>query len=295
MIRYSINDLEKITDIKAHTIRMWEKRYGIVSPKRTSTNIRYYLDKDVKKLLNISTLKKYGLRISKIMELGDEEINEKILELTSEKGGLDAQINNLFVSMIEFDEDHFEKTVADSILKIGFEDTITNILYPFLHKVGVLWQVGSIIPAQEHFASNLIRRKLLVVIEAKKNYIKSDAKTFLLFLPEKELHEIGLLFCYYIIRKYGHKVIYLGQDTPFNDLIKTKKITGANFLMTHLVSPSVPYRACEYIENISKTFPDITIFVAGKQACKEKIKDTPENIFVIREIDEFKKMLDNFI
>ncbi len=294
MIKYSINDLEKITDIKAHTIRIWEKRYNLVKPKRTSTNIRYYLDEDVKKLLNISTLKRYGLKISDIMKMDSGEINEKIIELSSSNEDHEGQINNLFISMIELNEESFNKIMADSILKIGLEKTVMYILYPFLEKIGILWQVGSIIPAQEHFISSLIRQKLIVAIDAQAKASKEHAKTFLLFLPEDELHELGLLFYNYLLRKYGHKVIYLGQTTPFEDLIKTQKIVNADFLLTHLVTAAVPYKACEYIENISKTFPDKTIFVTGKQACDVK-SDTPKNIMIIRNSNEFKSFLNHYI
>ncbi len=294
MIKYSINDLEKISGIKAHTIRMWEKRYCIFSPKRTSTNIRYYLDEDVKKLLNISTLRNYGLKISEIIKMDSVEINQKVLDLSGSLGGYEGQINNLFVSMIELNEDIFEKIMSDSILRIGFEKTVIHIIYPFLEKIGILWQVGSIIPAQEHFICNLIRQKLIVVNDAHKNIINKKAKTFLLFLPEDELHELGLLFYSYMLKKYGHKVVYLGQSTPFNDLIKTQQIIDADFLLTHLVTATVPYKACEYIENISKTFPEKTIFVTGKQAC-DYSEDAPQNILIIRNTEAFKEVLDNFV
>ncbi len=294
MIKYSINDLEKITGIKAHTIRMWEKRYCVVTPKRTSTNIRYYLDEDVKKLLNISTLKNYGLKISEIMKMDSAGINEKVVELTSNIGDYDSQINNLFVSMIELCEESFEKRLSDSILKLGFENTVIHILYPLLEKIGILWQVGSIIPAQEHFISNLIRQKLLVAIDAQSKIVKRDAKTFLLFLPEKELHELGLLFYYYLLKKYGHRVIYLGQTTPFEDLIKIQQIKDADFFLTHLVTSTVPYKICEYIENLSKSFPNKTIFIAGKQACEHK-EETPDNIMIIKNTNEFKEMLNHYI
>ncbi len=294
MLKYTINDLEKITGVKAHTIRMWEKRYCVVSPKRTSTNIRYYLDEDVKKILNVSTLRKYGLKISEIMKMPSEEINEKVVELSGRVGDYEGQINNLFISMIEFNEDDFNKIISDSILKIGFEKTVMYILYPFLEKIGVLWQVGSVFPAQEHFISNLIRQKLIVAIDAQPKTKKSDAKTFLLFLPDNELHEIGLLYYNYLLKKHGHKVIYLGQTTPFEDLIKTQKIINADFFLTHLITSAVPYKACEYIKNISKSFPGKKIFVTGKQACEQE-SDTPENIIILRNSGEFKEFLYHFI
>lgn len=294
MIKYTITDLEKITGIKAHTLRIWEKRYQIITPNRTPSNARYYLDEDVKKILNISTLKKFGLKISEIIKMDSREINKKVLELSSSISNYDSQINNLFVSMIEFHRDNFEKIVSNSILKIGFEDTFIKILFPLLDKIGILWQVGSIIPAQEHFISNLIRQKLIIAIDAQNDAPKSNAKTFLLFLPSDEWHELGLLFYYYLLKKDGHEVLYLGQSTPFEDLIKTQTIKNADFIFTHLVTRTVPYKACEYIKNLSQTFPSKTIFISGKRACEEVI-DIPENIIIVKDMMKFKEILHHYI
>lgn len=290
MIRYSINDLEKITGIKAHTIRIWEKRYRVVIPRRTDTNIRYYNDEDLKKLLNISTLNKHGLRISEIIKLGNDNLRDKILEISSNTNDYESSINNLVVSMIEMDEDKFEKVLASAIIKIGFEKTITHIIYSFLEKVGILWQVGTINPAQEHFITNLIRQKLIIAIDGQESSPKPDAKTFLLFLPENELHELGLLFYTYIIKKSGHRVIYLGQSVPLQDVLEVIKIRNADYMITYFVAALESREIPEYLRKISEGFAHKDIFIAGCQV-PDIINNMPDNIKPLQDAEEFKSYL----
>ncbi len=290
MIRYSINDLEKITGIKAHTIRIWEKRYNVVNPERTNTNIRYYNDEDLKKLLNISTLNKHGFKISEIVKMGNERLCEKIVELSNASSDYEGYINNLVISMIEMDEDKFEKVLSSAIIKMGFEKTVTHIIYTFLNKVGILWQVGTINPAQEHFTTNLIRQKLIIAIDGQDNSPRPDAKTFLLFLPENELHELGLLFYSYIIKKAGHKVIYLGQSVPLSDILEVIKIRSADFIITYFVAAMEANDIPNYLTRISEGFDHKDIFIAGYQV--GQITDNlPENVKAIQDAEEFKSYL----
>jgi len=290
MIRYSINDLEKITGIKAHTIRIWEKRYNVVDPERTETNIRYYNDDDLKKLLNISTLNKHGFKISDIIKMGADRLCEKIIEISNKSCDYESYINNLVVSMIEIDDDKFEKVLSSAIIKMGFEKTVTHIIYTFLEKVGVLWQVGTINPAQEHFITNLIRQKLIIAIDGQDTSPRSDAKTFLLFLPENELHELGLLFYTYIIKKAGHKVIYLGQSVPLKDVLEIIKIRKADYIVTYFVSALETKNIPAYLKIISEGFSHKDIFIAGYQA-RQISEKLPPNIILLQDADEFKSYL----
>src|SRR5687767_12010123 len=164
MGKYSIKELEHISGIKAHTIRIWEKRHGIIKPLRTPTNIRYYTDEDLKKIINVSLLNSHGLKISKIATMRLEEINSKVLEITEVKPEADAYIDQLVVAMIDIEEESFEKILASVIKKFGFERSITEVVYAFMEKIGVLWQTGNITPAHEHFISNLIRQKIITSI-----------------------------------------------------------------------------------------------------------------------------------
>jgi len=234
MVRYSIKDLEKLSGIKAHTIRIWEKRYKLVEPARTSTNIRYYTDEDLKKLLNVSMLNRYGFRISNIVAMSQEEMNRRLTDISLHDSDYDLEVENLVLSMIELDESRFERILSSSIVKYGFEETMTGILHRFFEKIGVLWQTGTITPAQEHFVSNLIRQKLIKAIDNLKFPDAINLKSFLLFLPENEYHEIGLLFFHYLIKKHGHQVIYLGQNVPIHDLKEIATLREIDFLFTSI-------------------------------------------------------------
>ena len=203
MANYSIKNLEKLSGIKAHTLRIWEKRFNIVEPKRTNTNIRYYTDDDLKKIMNVAFLNRKGIKISNIAKLDNQEISKKISEFAEKYTDNGSQADNLLISMIEFDEKRIEKIINTSIMNFGFEDTILYTVYPFFEKVGILWLTGVINPAQEHFFTNLIRQKIIVAIDGVIEADISESKKFLLFLPEGELHEIGLLFYCYLIKKSG--------------------------------------------------------------------------------------------
>ena len=162
---YSIKDLEHLSGIKAHTIRIWEQRYRLFTPQRTDTNIRYYTDRDLKLLLNVSLLKDNGFKISKIADMPYDEIVKEVAGI-SDRFGDDEQIATLTLAMIDMDEVRFEKVMANNILKRGFENTMKKLIFPFLHRIGVLWMTGSIVPAQEHFISNLIRQKIVTAIDS---------------------------------------------------------------------------------------------------------------------------------
>ena len=261
MSNYSIKDLEKISGIKAHTLRIWEKRYNLLEPKRTDTNIRFYDDLDLKKVLNVALLNRNGLKISHIANLGNEEISSKINEISRQNQDTESLIDNLVIAMIELDEKKFEKILSRKIMQEGFEKTILYTVYPFFQKIGILWQTGAINPAQEHFISNLVRQKLIVAIDGimDKDQPNKPSKRFVLFLPEGELHEIGLLFYYYLVKKRGNMVIYLGQSVPFNDLQAVVEIRPCDYLITSLSSNISGINFRTYLDKLSRKFPDQVI------------------------------------
>lgn len=263
MGQYSIKDLETLSGIKAHTIRIWEKRHGIIHPKRTATNIRYYSDHDLKRIINVSLLNSKGLKISKIAKMTDQEVNAEIVELTSSHQDPNLFIDQLVVAMIDMEEEQFEKLLSHLIMKFGFEKTITEIVYPFLEKIGVLWQTGNITPAQEHFISNLIRQKLIVAIDSLP-FPKRDATKTVLFLPENELHEIGLLFYHYVARSLGLKTYYLGQHLPYDDLKQVCDMHQPKFIITSLTASQKPQKSLEYLTTLIKDFPTTSILASGK-------------------------------
>lgn len=290
MSTYSIKDIEKFTGIKAHTIRIWEKRYRVIDPERTDTNIRYYSDADLKKLLNISILNRNGFKISDIVWMGEDELSEKVLQVTQRIYDADTQLEGLVVAMIELDELKFDKLLSSSIIKFGFEQAVLQVIYPFFERVGLLWQVGSISPAQEHFMSNLIRQKLIVAIDGLAMGIANDSKTFLLFLPEGEWHEIGLLFSCYILRKRGYKVVYLGQSVPYDNLKEVVNLRNCNVLLTQFISAITNEGLQDYINRLSFDFPEMSIFMGGYQFLDREL-DIPKNVSVYNDMTEFKEMV----
>lgn len=289
MSTYSIKDLEQLSGIKAHTLRIWEQRYSLLCPKRTDTNIRYYDDADLKLILNVALLNDNGFKISKIASMDAVDIKEEVMKLTERSLTHDDQIHALTICMIEMDEERFDKILSSNILKLGFEQTMLNIIYPFMSKIGVLWQTGAINPAQEHFISNLVRQKLIVAIDGQ--IVNGGGKKFLLFLPEGELHEISLLFASYLIKSAGHKVIYLGQSTPNDDLLSVYKLHEPDYLLTVITtSPSSEY-AQEYINALSERFDNSTILVTGYQVIGQDLK-FPSNVQQLNYIREIKDLLE---
>lgn len=288
MARYSIRDLEILSGIKAHTLRVWEKRYGIIEPKRTDTNIRYYDDDDLKKVLNIAILNNSGLKISKIASLPDDQIQKQVVIITEDSKDEVNQLDSLVLSMIDLDEAKFEKNLSNSIIKLGFEETVTRVIYPFLEKIGILWQVGSINPAQEHFISNLVRQKIIVAIDKLEPNCEEDCKKALLFLKEDELHELGLLFYQYLLKKNGVKVIYLGQSVPMEDLETISKIKDPDLIVSSFISSLSHTDFKKYIQQLAEKFPGKKIYIGGNQVSTIKFK-LPANVIPVPDINVFKK------
>jgi len=277
---YSIKDLEHLTGIKAHTIRIWEQRYGILNPKRTDTNIRYYDSEDLKHMLNISLLNNNGFKISKIAKMSKDQICEEVLKTIDKNNNYSDQISALTVAMIELNEEQFEKIMSTNILQLGFEDTMINIVYPFLTKIGFLWQTDSINPAQEHFITNLIRQKLIVAIDGQFAKGHTESKKYMLYLPDGELHEISLLFAAYLIKSRGNKIIYLGQSMPLDDLYEAYKIHKPDYLMTIITSvPEADYVQA-YVDTVAEKFSDVEVLMSGYQVVGQDIR-TPDNVNII--------------
>ena len=289
MGKYSIKELEKLSGIKAHTIRIWEKRYQIVIPQRTHTNIRYYSDDDLKKIINISLLNNNGVKISKIADLTAEGLVKKVNELSETKNDTDIHIDQLIVAMIDLEEENFEKILAGLIRRYNFEKTITDIVYPFLEKIGILWQTGNITPAQEHFISNLIRQKIIVAIDSLPLSSKASARV-LLFLPEEELHELGLLFYYYVVKKAGFRTYYLGQMVPYKDLMAICQSHHPSILVTAITSSPAGQTVQGFLNKLCSERSDCTILASGLILRKIALK-IPSNMHIFSSIAELKDLL----
>jgi len=285
MSNYSIKDLGQLSGIKAHTLRIWEQRYNIISPKRTDTNIRTYDDQDLKLVLNISLLKDHGYKISEISRMSFEEMNREVIGISDRKLNYPDQIHALTISMIDLDEDRFEKIVSTNILQFGFDNTMIHIIYPFLSRIGTLWVTGSIGPAQEHFITNLIRQKIIVAIDGQVNKQRPNAKKYLLFLPEGELHEISLLFANYIIRARHNKVIYLGQSLPFNELVFAYEIHKPDYIFTAITSVPSNQEVQPYVDRIARQFADSRLLLTGYQVVGQDLVTSP-NVTVVNNVED---------
>lgn len=286
---YSIKELEKLSGIKAHTIRIWEKRYKLISPQRTSTNIRFYSDADLKKIINVSVLNNHGIKISKIADMSVDEIGRTIMTIRDSRSDADIFLDQLVVAMVDLDEEQFEKILSSLVNKFGFEKSIAEVIYPFLEKIGVLWQTGTITPAHEHFISNLIRQKIIASI-ASLPIPSRKSKKVMLFLPEGELHEIGLLFYHYIVRKKGFKTYYLGQSVPHEDLKAVYKIHKPHILITAMISSPSPKNVERYVSQLSHDFSEATILASGITLRNTAFK-LPKNIKLFYKVTELPAVL----
>ena len=221
---FSIKDLENLSGIKAHTIRIWEKRYDILQPMRTDTNIRLYSLSSLQKLLNITLLCDYGYKISKISTFSDEKIAEMIRDIVSNKNSKNHAVNAFKMAMMNFDQQLFSNTYNWLLEEKSFREIFYQVFIPLVEDIGLLWQTDTITPAHEHFISCLIIKKVLVNIEKIEDQrkVQSD-KVYVLALPLNEIHELGLIYLHYEIISKGHKVIYLGESMPIGNLKELKK------------------------------------------------------------------------
>ncbi len=291
MSLYSIRDLEHLSGIKAHTLRVWEQRYNLVQPKRTDTNIRYYDDGDLKLILNVSLLKENGFKISKIADMTENDLRQKVIEITEQSSKSPEQIQALTLAMIDLDEDRFEKIISTNTLQIGFERTMIQIIYPFLVRIGFLWQTGAINPAQEHFISHLIRQKIIVAIDGQVYQKNPNSRKYLLYLPEGETHELSLLFACFIIKSRNNRVIYLGQSLPFQDLAEAHKIHQPEYIVTIITSTPGQDAIQEYVTKICNKFPDSKVLLSGYQIVGQDLK-VPENGIIINKIEDLITFID---
>ncbi len=285
MGQYSIKELEKLSGIKAHTIRIWEKRYNIIKPSRTATNIRFYSDDDLKKIINVAIVNNAGVKISNIARYTDSELN-RLVNQQSNKAIEVAPTDQLLVAMVDLNEPAFERVLNKLEIKMGFEALVVEVVYPFLEKIGVLWHTGSITPAQEHFISNLIRQRIIVAIDSLP-FPANKATVAVLFLPEGEYHELGLLFYQYIARKNGIKTFYLGQSVPYADLKQVVNIHHPSLIITTLITNMDSNKLTKYLKKLAFDFAQQTILISGRGVKGFDFKKNP-SIHHFQSIDSLK-------
>jgi len=287
---FSIRDLENLSGIKAHTIRIWEKRYKLLSPERTQTNIRSYSLLSLQKLLNITLLYENGLKISKIANLKDSEIPLKVREIIDEKSIKNNLMNAFKLSMINFDQSLFYKTYNTLISENSFRDVFKQYFVPLLQELGYLWQTNTISTTHEHFITNLIKQKVYTNTEKVQGLENNHSnRSFVLFLPENEIHELGILYLHYELSLRGYKSIYLGQSVPVENL---EPLIGSSdeidFIAYAIVEPAKE-KIDRYLKVFSKKILEkkpAKFSILGFQTQFIDIKTIPNNIYTFKGFEE---------
>lgn len=289
MAEYSIKELEKFSGVKAHTIRTWEKRYGLVKPRRTSTNVRLYSDMDLRKIMNVAVASNAGVKISHIAKLTATQLTDLVRNGSPQGGEMASPVDKLLLATVAMDEQLFNDELKKINLLKGFEATVLEVLYPLLERIGVLWQTGEVTPAQEHFVSNLVRQKMFVAIDDLPLPAKDAAKV-ILFLPEQEFHEIGLLFYHYLVRNVGHAGFYLGQSVPYEDLKKVVAVHQPRWIITSIVTPRTKGNLKTYVSTLSRDFRKQKIVISGFAMANFDVQPYA-NVTRIASARELKKLL----
>ncbi len=285
--RYSISELERMTGVKAHTIRVWEKRYGIVEPLRTQTNIRSYSDEELKKLLNVSILNNSGWKISQIAELSDEQIGHEVFKIATRNQKTESLIERMIHATLTLDSMHFNKVITHAVITHGFEDAFQKVFFPFHQKIQLLWLSGTVNVAQQHFADSILRQKVIVALDGLMMSSNPNGKRFFIFLPEGHYHELCMLFFAYLVRKSGHRSIYLGQSVTEKALVSISETKPPDAFVTTFSSP-ISHREMEsYLTGLSHKFPHKPIYVARIQR-PDNIIDCPLDVRLVHSAEDFK-------
>ncbi len=263
MNHFTIKDIENLSGIKAHTLRIWEQRYQLFIPKRKESKHRYYDNEDLKHILRISQLYHNGVKISKIAQLPASSIRSMAMEQYLGKRNADAYIHRLIEASIDFDEDRFEELFEQALKQFGLEVTIIDVMYAFLERIGLLWLTDHVIPAQEHFASNIIKRKIISALDALKTKPSPSSGTYVLFTPEGEQHEIPLLLNHYLMKASGKKCIYMGVDVPFDNIDIYVKIKNPQYLYFHAITHLYEQPIDDLLKELKQKFNQQEIIMSG--------------------------------
>jgi DNA-binding transcriptional MerR regulator len=287
---FTIKELETLSGIKSHTIRIWEQRYGFLKPERTATNIRTYSNEELKTLLTVALLNKYGYKISHIDGMPPEQRQKEVLGLPMGKAKNEYAVNALIGHMIDMDIAGFEALLNSHIREKEIGPTITTIVFYFLQKIGILWQTGRINPAHEHLVSNIIRQKLVAAIEALP-LPERDQPLFLLLLPEDEHHELGLLYVYYLLKAKGAPVMYLGASVPLKDAQYVVQLKKPSYVYLHLSSTPSKVAFRKYLQGICSE-EECRILLSGDVA-HSFTTGAPSNLVALQSLSEVVTFIEN--
>jgi DNA-binding transcriptional MerR regulator len=275
---FSISDLEQLSGIKAHTIRIWEQRYGILQPVRTATNIRTYCDNDLRRLLNVATLCGRGYRISKVAQLSEQEIEKAVIACNDDSNNYCQQVHALLAAMLAMDEVQLNYLLNCSIRRLGFEEAVLHVVYPFLQRIGVMWQAGSVNPAHEHLVTHLLRQKIMAATDALPAVRAADVRRWVLFLPEDEMHELALLFMNFALRARRHHVLYLGQNLPIAGLAEVCQVYQPHTVCTVLTAGPDRDELPGFVEELRQVCAGATVLLYGPMAQSESLVLPPNMV-----------------
>lgn len=293
--QFSIKDLENLTGIKAHTIRIWEKRYNLLQPKRTGTNIRYYDLASFQKLLNVSYLNNNGYKISKIAKMEEHKIPILVREIAAESNMEGHAINAFKLAMLNFDQGLFYNTYESLLREKDFGEIFYDIFIPLLTEIGLLWQTDTITPSHEHFLTSLIRQKILINTEKiQSKQINKSKKTFVLYLPENEIHELGLMFINYQLVEKGYQSIFLGMSVPADSLADLKKYYDEIIYLSYFTVKPEKAQIDQYLEDFCElilTNDKTELWILGKMLNTLDLNNLPQGVSAFMSIqDLFKKL-----
>ena len=289
---FSISQLAQFSGIKPHTIRIWEQRYNALKPNRSEGNTRYYDNSQLRRLLNIVTLIESGHKVSELGSMSDEGLSELLVKANNQE--TDKEPTEYFISQLiaagtSYDEASFEKSFSHCLLRFGMKDAYIKVLYPMLGRIGMLWASEKLAPAHEHFISNLVRQKLFTAID----YLpapNTESDSWLLFLPENEYHEIGLLFAYYMIRLSGRKAVYLGSNVPLKSLISAVHQTAPANLLFFLVHNDFPDQIQIFLDRLKSGLTEEKIFLTGNPKLISQLQ-TNKDVHWLKSVDDLKQQL----
>ena len=288
MTQYSIKDMEHLSGVKAHTIRIWEKRYALFNPERSDTNIRSYSDKDVRRILNVALLVKSGHKISNVASFDEEKLQAEVIRINRNSNGPDKSIDQFLFLTVNLDSFGFEQLLNQVIVELGFRKAMEQVVFPFFERIGILWQAGSIFTAHEHFVSNLIRNRL--IREIGNIECNEASKSVLFFLREDEWHEMGLLYFNFLAAQAGLRSVYLGQSLPFDDLSNLLTANKYDFVCTSFIHAIEKPELERYLANLSLVFNQDKILITGRQIAIHKPK-LPSNVVVVKNSNDFMRRI----
>lgn len=289
MVVYSIKDLENLSGVKAHTLRIWEKRYDLIQPKRTKTNIRYYTDEDVRKLLNVCFLYKKGYKISKIGQMDEDQLKAEVSQHSKANLSFEDQLDALMIFILELDTYNFNKILDQHISQKGMDETMTKLIYPLLDKLSMAWMTSSFLEVHESYVVQVIKSKLLACTEQLEEQPNCNS-SYLIYLPLGQDQELSMLYLHFLLKKAGSKVTNLGNNIKLSDVLFAVETCKPDHIFTIINQEMTGLPLQQYIDELSKAIGDKKLLLTGYQTLSPRLK-WPENVKLIKDLAETKEYI----